>query len=132
MKLSTKGRYAILAMYELAQNTTDKPMSVSVIAKNQAIPDQYLVQLLKKLRESNLVESTRGVNGGYKLAKNPDSITVGEIIRSVEEQTRPVECFGIDRCSNFHSCAARTLWDKVAEAIDEVIDNETLADMLNY
>ena len=131
MKLTTKGKYAILAMYDLASHVGDHPQSIASIATRQHVPEQYLVQLMKKLREHALVESTRGTKGGYILARLPEKITVGQIIHAVEEQTRPVECFGLE-CDNYNNCVANHLWTKIGNAIEDVIDHETLADMLNY
>lgn len=131
MKLTTKGKYAILGMYDLARHFGGEPQSITSIAKRQHVPEQYLVQLMKKLREHDLVESTRGVKGGYILSRPPQEITIGQIICAVEEQTRPIECFGLE-CDNYSNCVANNLWTKIGDAIENVINHETLADMLNY
>lgn len=130
--MSTKGRYAILAMYELALHYGKESMSIKSISDNQGIPKQYLDQLMKKLREAELVVSARGAKGGYSLSSPPKDITIGQIIRAVEEPTKPVECDGGKMCKHFDCCVAKVLWNKIANSISEVIDYETLQDMLNY
>ena len=132
MKVSTKGRYAVLAAYELAMNYDKQSLTIKAIADNQQIPKLYLDQLMKMLRESGIVESIRGAKGGYRLSKHPCEITIGEVIRAVEEPTVPVECNNEVKCGKCDSCVASILWDKIADSISRVIDTETLEDMLNY
>lgn len=132
MKLSTKGKYGILAMYALAAHDRDDPVPISEIAAEQRIPKQYLDQLMTKLRQTGLVESHRGTKGGYTLSRPPGEITIGQVIRAVEEQTEPVECFGFEGCDHYNQCVAKVLWKKIADGISRVIDHETLEDMLHY
>lgn len=132
MKVSTKGKYAVLAAYELAVSYNKQALTIKAIADNQQIPKQYLDQLMKKLRQQGVVESIRGPKGGYRLSRPPGEITVGEVIRAVEEPTVPVECKNGEKCGKCESCVASILWDKIANSISRVIDRETLEDMLNY
>lgn len=132
MKVSTKGKYAVLAAYELALNYQKLPLTIKAISDTQQIPKQYLDQLMKMLRENGVVDSTRGAKGGYKLSRAPGEITVGQVIRAVEEPTIPVECSSGEKCGKCDCCVANVLWDKIANSISSVIDSETLEDMLNY
>lgn len=132
MRVSTKGKYAVFAAYELATCYDKQPITIKYISDNQQIPKQYLDQLMKMLREKGIVKSTRGPKGGYKLSRPPGEITVGEVIRAVEEPTVPVECKDGKKCGKCESCVANVLWSKIADSISQVIDEETLQDMLNY
>lgn len=132
MKVSTKGKYAVLAAYELAVNYNKQALTIKAIADSQQIPRQYLEQLMKMLREQGIADSIRGAKGGYKLSRPPKEITIGEVIRAVEEPTVPVECKGGEKCGKCDTCVANILWDKIADSISRVIDTETLEDMLNY
>lgn len=132
MKVSTKGKYAVFATYELALNYDKQALTIKAIADSQQIPKQYLDQLMKMLRENGIVDSIRGAKGGYKLSRPPGEITIGDIIRAVEEPTIPVDCGGGEKCGKCDKCVANVLWDKIANSISRVIDTETLEDMLNY
>ena len=93
MKLSTKGRYGVTAMYDLAMNSADKvPISIKNVAERQQISEHYLEQLMGQLRKAGLVKSTRGAQGGYYLTREPKDITVGDIIRVMEGPIVPVDC----------------------------------------
>lgn len=93
MKLSTKGRYGVIAMYDLAMHAGDKePISIKNVAERQEISEHYLEQLMGQLRKAGLVKSTRGAQGGYFLARSPKDVTVGDIIRVMEGPIAPVDC----------------------------------------
>src|SRR5688572_14529900 len=94
MKLSTKGRYAVMAMVDIGQQSGNRPVSLADIAERQEISQEYLEQLFGKLRKNGLVESARGPGGGYRLARDPEDITIGEIIVAVDEPLRVTRCEG--------------------------------------
>lgn len=127
MKISTKGRYAIRLMLDLAMHEEDGYISIKTISQRQGISEKYLEQIIKMLSKSKLVESTRGAQGGYKLIKKPDQYTVGEILRVTEGSLAPVECLNEDNtCENCQNCVTIEIWQNVLDAINEVVDNITL------
>jgi Rrf2 family protein len=133
MKLSTKGRYGVKAMFDLALNAGDTPLSLKSIAERQEISEPYLEQLISTLRRSGLVKSVRGAQGGYLLAHSPDQITVGSIIRSLEGSMAPTECVAEGEqaiCEKADYCVTRGIWEKIRKSIDNVIDSITLQDMI--
>lgn len=132
MKFSTKARYGLRAMVELALNYTQGPLSVKTISERQDISEAYLEQLMPSLTRNKLVKSIRGAYGGYLLTKEPSEILVGEIIRSLEGPTAPVSCVSKDEpldCEKADSCVSRIVWEKVRDVIDEALDSLTLADL---
>lgn len=134
MKLSTKGRYGLKAMFELALSFGDGPMPLSNVASNQNISVHYLEQLIATLRKAGLVKSVRGAHGGYVLAHKPENITVGDIIRTLEGPIAPSDCVMDENdhdCSKHNYCVTRTIWEKIKESIDDVIDSITLQDMVD-
>ena len=116
MKLSTKGRYGLKAMVDLAtEYDSDGKLSIAQLSERQGISYSYLEQLISLLKKSHLVSASRGAAGGYKLARPPEDITVGEVLKALEGSTALVECVdtcGTD-CENVCSCAARPLWLKL-------------------
>lgn len=134
MKLSTKGRYGLKAMFDLALHYGDGPISLKSIAERQLISDHYLEQLIACLRKAGLVKSVRGAQGGYMLADNPSKITVGDIIRVLEGPLSPSDCVSEDEpssCDRADCCVTRTVWEKIRLSISEVIDSITLQNMLD-
>jgi len=134
MKLSTKGRYGVMAMFDLALHGGQVPLSLKTIAERQDISEPYLEQLISTLRKAGLVKSVRGAQGGYMLALSPDQITVGSIIRSLEGSMAPTECVAEDDpacCDKADSCVTRIIWEKIRKSIDDVIDSITLQDMID-
>lgn len=132
MKLSTRGRYGLKAMVDLAVEYGGGPMSISALAAMQGISDAYLEQLIAGLRRAGLVTSMRGAQGGYALSRPPEDINVGEILRVLEGRTTVMSCVGTKNdaaCENACICSARPLWLKLQSRIDEVLDTTTLADM---
>lgn len=129
-RLSTRGHYAVLVMYELAR-AGKSFCSLQEISAAQKLSQGYLEQIVKPLREAGLVESKKGFGGGYSLAKPAGEVTVGEIIRAVEGPVVPVKCVAedssLDSCPE--GCRAKTVWQKVGEAIDNVLDSMTLKDL---
>jgi len=137
MRLSTKGRYGVKAMFDLALNSSnDKIVTLKSIAERQGISEPYLEQLMAGLRKAGLVKSVRGSQGGYMLSSTPDKITVGDVIRTLEGCMAPTEC--VDEtsqveCSEAACCVTRMVWQKIKESVDDVIDAITIQDMLeNY
>ncbi|MGI6114328.1 MAG: RrF2 family transcriptional regulator [Mahellales bacterium] len=134
MRLSTKGRYGVKAMFDLAINYGKGPIALKNIAERQQISEPYLEQLIASLRRAGLVKSIRGAQGGYMLANPPDNITVGEVIRTLEGPLAPTECVIEDEtteCSRAEYCVTRLIWEKIRDSINDVIDTITLQDMVN-
>lgn len=132
MKLSTKGHYGLRAMFDLALHYGQGPIPLKLIAERQQLSDNYLEQLVAALRKAGLVESIRGAQGGYVLARRPEAITVGDIIRVLEGPIAPLDCVNEEEpadCQQFHYCISRNVWAKVRDSITEVIDSISLADM---
>ena len=135
MKLSTKGRYGVVAMYDLAANSGHGPISLKSVAARQNISEHYLEQLMGQLRRAGLVKSARGAQGGYLLVKHPCEITIGDIVRVMEGPIAPVDCLLSDDpasggyCQRTKSCVTRGVWQKVGESIARVLDSITLADL---
>lgn len=127
MKISTKGRYGLTIMIELAKNYGDsRPVSLKAIARGNNLSEHYLEQLAAPLRNAGLIKSIRGAYGGYVLAKDPNEITSGDIIRVLEGPITPVE--GIED----EDPAKQALWIRVRDAIKDVLDSTTLEDMKQH
>lgn len=130
MKLSTKTQYGIRAMLELTMNDSGRPLSIKQIAERQGVPEPYLEQLMRQLKKSGLVVSTRGAQGGYALARTPDQISVGGIIRVLEGSLAPVSCLEEDHvCQNSDRCAMHLLYGRISRGITGVLESITLMDM---
>lgn len=132
MKLSTRGRYGLRMMIELAVNYEIQRLSIKTIAERQRISENYLEQIISLLKKDGLVNSTRGAKGGYSLAREPRQISIGEILRSVEGDLAPVDCYLTNKakeCSGSDGCVTKYLWKKISDSINEVVDNMTLYDM---
>ncbi len=140
MKLSTRGRYALRAMIDLAQIqcNNSKPISLRDISVRQEISLQYLEQLFNKLKKANLVKSTRGAGGGYLLAREAEKINAGEIISAVEGPIVLVDCILADqkikknspkKCKKIEDCAIKILLEEVAKKINEKLDSTSLKDL---
>jgi len=120
-------------MFDLAQHLGEGPIALKSIAERQEISEHYLEQLISGLRKAGLVKSVRGAQGGYLLGRDPDKITVGEIIVVLEGPIAPVDCVlenDPDCCAKAEHCITRTIWEKVRNSVNEVLDSITLADML--
>lgn len=132
MRLSTKGQYALEAMVAMALTASDDLMSIRAISQKTGISEPYLEQIFASLRRDGLIDSVRGTQGGYRLARKPDQITVGEVLRSGEGSLAPVRCTesGPDVCDAIDGCMTRPLWQDMADAVDAVIDRQTLADIV--
>ncbi|WP_246940703.1 cysteine metabolism transcriptional regulator CymR [Bacillus pinisoli] len=126
MKISTKGRYGLTIMIELAKQFGEGPISLKSIAQAHDLSEHYLEQLIAPLRNAGLVKSIRGAYGGYMLANEPASITAGDIIRVLEGPISPVEVLDEEEP------AKRELWIRIRDAVKEVLDNTTLEDLASY
>lgn len=132
MKLSTKGKYGLKAMFELALSSNCEPVSLKYIAKQQSISDQYLEQIFSSLRKAGLVKSVRGAQGGYLIAKPIDEITVADILMVLEGGMAFTECLlDKDACENFDSCSTKYVWARIKESIEEVTKSISLKDMVD-
>lgn len=131
MKLSTKGRYGVKAMFELSLNYGKSPISIKSISEKQNISECYLEQLFSLLRKAKLVKSIRGAQGGYVLSKKPKDITVAEIMDVLEGPIEVSECIEQKKCNNIDCCATRDLWIKIKNSIDSVTKNVTLQNMID-
>lgn len=134
MKLSTKGRYGVKALFELAMQQGLGPVALKTIAERQGLSEHYLEQLAAPLRKAGLITSIRGAQGGYTLGRPPEQITVGDIIRVLEGPIAVAECASEDgmdghHCGNAYHCSARGVWEKVRDSIVAVVDSITLEDL---
>lgn len=133
MRLSTKGRYGLKAMYELAlvyeYNT---PMAIKSIAQKTGLSDQYLEQIFSSLKKADLIISIRGAQGGYLLSKDPKDISVGDVIRSLDGPIEPAICVSEseESCESEDTCVTKIVWKKLKDSIDECLDSMSLKDML--
>lgn len=131
MKLSTKGRYGVKAMVDLAIHYGEAPISIKTISQRQNISEYYLEQLFSPLRKANLIKSIRGAQGGYILNKAPSEIKVSEVMFVLEGPIEIADCIEGSECNNIDCCATRLLWEKIKNSIDEVMENITLQDIVN-
>ncbi len=132
MKLSTKCRYGLRAMLELARHYNDGPVNRKTITEAQNISKAYLENILTTLREQNLIRTTRGANGGFVLQVAPEKITVFQIVNALEGSIAPVDCVETESaCENAGPCAARQVWKKLYDAQVATLSAITLADVLD-
>lgn len=134
MKLSTKGRYGVMAMVDVAMNDDDGPVSLKAVAERQGLSESYLEQLAGPLRKAGLLNSVRGAQGGYTLAREAGAITVGDIIRVLEGPIAPVDCASEDEgpvqhCAHSQGCVAKSVWVKLRDSIVRALDSVSLADL---
>lgn len=130
MRLTTKGRFAVTAMVDLAMRQGKGPVTLAGISERQDISLSYLEQLFGKLRRHSLVDSVRGPGGGYTLAKPLDAVSVADIIRAVDEPMDATQCGGKENCRNEHRCMTHDLWVSLNEKIYEYLDSVTLGDLV--
>lgn len=131
MKLSTKGRYAVTAMMDLAIHDRDGPVTLADISNCQGISLSYLEQLFAKLRQSDLVEGVRGPGGGYRLGKPANQISVADIVVAVDESLDNTRCKGNENCDNGERCLTHKLWNDLSERLYEFLDGITLAEFIS-
>ena len=133
MKLSTKGRYGLRALIDLAQYSEETPVSITSISKRQDISERYLEQLMSMLKKAGIVKSIRGANGGYILARDAKEISVGEVLRALEGSLEPVECAGLeseDGCSASDICVTKYVWKRINESINQAVDEMKLEQLV--
>lgn len=129
MKLSTKGRYGLRALVDLAQYSKETPVSISSISFRQDISERYLEQIMAMLKKAGLVRSIRGASGGYVLAKDMKEISVGDVLRALEGSLDPVNCAGLNpdgECSISDICVTKYVWKKINESINRTVDEISL------
>lgn len=134
MKVSAKGEYGVRAMVILALDFRAGPMPLREIAEREGISYQFLEQIFLSLRRAGLIDSVRGAKGGYVLAKPPDEIKIGDVLRALEGPIAPVECMGegsTDACGRSAGCLTRGIWERLRDSMSEVLDDITLADVVN-
>ncbi|MEM5781043.1 MAG: Rrf2 family transcriptional regulator [Lawsonibacter sp.] len=133
MKISTKGRYSLRMMLDLAQHQGDGFVALKEIAKRQDISKKYLEQIIPILNKSNLLQTNRGYQGGYRLARTPNQYTVGEILRMTEGSLSPVACLEQkpNQCARCGECATLPVWEGLERVIHEYLDGITLQDILD-
>lgn len=134
MKLTSKGRYAVMAMADLAKNHDPRPVSLNEISLRQGISILYLEQLFLKLKQNSLVSSTRGPSGGYVLSKSPDQIKLSNIISAVNEEVKTLKCNKNSKkgCNGkLVKCITHSLWEELGEHINLFFEQKSLEDVLN-
>lgn len=134
MKISTKGRYALQLMLDLAVYNTGEPVSLKDISKRQGISEKYLEQIISVLNKAGYVRSVRGPQGGYFLSKKPEEYTVGMILRQTKGDLAPVSCVSSENpgCDRQEVCVTVKIWQQINDAVNSVIDNITLADLVEW
>ena len=134
MKISTRGRYALRLMVELALNQDGDPVRIKDVAERQEISAKYLEQIVSVLVKARFVRSIRGPQGGYRLTRKPEEYCVGDIIRLIEGDMAPVSCLEDEenRCPRQAGCVTLRIWKELDEAIRGVLDKYTLADLVQW
>ncbi len=133
MKISTKGRYALRMLLDLAEHQNDGYVALKDIADRQGISKKYLEQIVPILNKTDILRTNRGFQGGYRLAKTPDKYTVGEILRQTEGSLAPVACLEHEpnECERYGECATLTVWEGLYRVVNEYLDGITLQDILD-
>jgi Rrf2 family transcriptional regulator, iron-sulfur cluster assembly transcription factor len=132
MRLTTKGRFAVTAMVDLAMRQNRGPVTLAAISERQHISLSYLEQLFGKLRRSKLVSSVRGPGGGYNLAQPPQQVTVAQIVTAVDEPLDATQCGGKENCHDERRCMTHDLWATLNEKMYEYLSSVTLADLVAH
>ena len=132
MLISTKGRYALRVMIDLAEHQSDGFIPLKVIAKRQEISEKYLESIIKLLVRAKLLNGVRGKGGGYQLTRPPEEYTVGSILRLTEDSLAPVSCLspGADACGKASDCRTLSMWKGLQKVINDYLDNVTVADLM--
>jgi len=133
LKLSTKGRYGLRALIDLAQYSEEEPVSITSISDRQGISERYLEQLMAKLKKAGLVKSIRGAGGGYVLEKNMNEISVGDVLRALEGNLDAVQCSGLnpeEGCKTADSCVTKYVWQKINDSINQTVDSIMLEQLV--
>lgn len=130
MKISTKGRYSLRVMIDLAVNDKGDYVSLKDISNRQEVSLKYLEQIMAMLNKAGYVKSTRGNNGGYRLAKSPEEYKVGDILRKTEGDLAPIACVNGEECGKRENCKTFKFWQGLDNVINEYVDSKTLADLI--
>ena len=133
MNISTKGRYGLRAIMDIARHGKDRPVTLSAIALRQQISEGYLEQLMAPMKKAGLVQSSRGAQGGYTLAREPQEIVTGDIFRALEGPLALTSCISEaaeNACHMQESCGSRFIWEEIQKAVSQVLASYTLADLL--
>lgn len=133
MKLSTKGRYGLRAMIDMARYSEREPVSISSVAARQGLSEGYLEQLVSLLKKAGLVKSIRGAGGGYVLAKSMEEISVGDILRALEGNIEPVRCaafYSEEGCMAADGCVTKYVWQRINESINKTVDEMSLGELV--
>ena len=131
MRLTTKGRFAVTAMVDLAKHQDKGPVALATIAERQDISLSYLEQLFSRLRREGLVSSVRGPGGGYRLGRPMDEITIAEIVEAVDEPLDTTQCGGKENCHDAHRCMTHDLWANLNKRMYAYLDSVTLDALVN-
>ncbi|WP_294965819.1 Fe-S cluster assembly transcriptional regulator IscR [uncultured Gilliamella sp.] len=131
MKLTSKGRYAVTAMLDVALHSNSGPVSLADISVRQEISLSYLEQLFARLRKHGLVMSVRGPGGGYVLSRGMDEIAISSIVKAVDETVHATKCHGETGCQGGVKCLTHTLWNDLSERIDDFLTSITLSELVN-
>ena len=136
MKLSTKGRYGLRAIIDLAMHSEEQSETASIqsIAARQGISENYLEQLMRLLKQHQLITSVRGAGGGYRLARDASQISVGDVLRALEGDLNPVDCTAIREsggCEGADACVTKYVWKKMNDAIQNAVDSIMLDELVN-
>lgn len=135
MQISTKGKYSVRAVLDIAQHSDGSPVPLGAISKREGISLLFLEQLFQQLRKGNVVKSVRGPHGGYVLARDPSEITIGEIVRLIEPPLYTSSCFSkgesVDSCRIGDTCIGGAIWKQLSEHVDNFLDSITVADLCN-
>jgi len=135
MKLSTRGEYAARAMLDIAAHANEGPVKIREIAERQDIPLKYLENILLTLQRAGMLRSRRGPQGGYYLARPPEAISVGEVIRAMDGPLAPIHCVSVsayETCPREGICGLKLVWQEVRNAIADILDHTTFADVLKH
>lgn len=130
MRLTTKGRYAVTAMLDLALHATERPITLADISQRQGISLSYLEQLFSRLRKQGLVISARGPGGGYRLSRSAGEINIAEVISAVDEKMHVTKCEGRGDCQNGDACLTHELWCELSDQIYHFLDNISLGSLV--
>ncbi len=134
LHISTKGRYGLRAVVDLAIHYQDKPVVLSSVAKRQQLSEGYLEQLMVPLKKAGIVASARGAQGGYYLARKPEQISVGEVFRALEGPLAIVACIGEENsedCQRKEACGSVFIWNEIQNAISEILDKYSIYDLIS-
>jgi len=133
VKVSTKGRYGLKALIDIANTRENEPVSITSIASRQGISERYLEQLMSKLKKADIINSIRGASGGYVLAKSPQDISVGDILRALEGELKLVDCLGAndEECCGFiDTCATKYVWQRISDSINHTVEEIKLSHLM--